>query len=88
MTTITYPSRELPGLSSAVVEVSGGRESVHVPGTPGAGRPQREGEFAPTVVVTVEQCAPDRTTEGSLAEIRDARLTTRVIPTWESEERT
>lgn len=87
MTTITYPSRELPGLSSAVVEVSGGRESLHVPGTPRAGRPQCQGGFAPTVV-TVEKCAPDRTAEGSLAEIRETRLTTRVIPSWESEERT
>lgn len=71
MTTIAYPSRELPGLPSVVVEVPEGWEPVHVPGTTLAARLPRDGEFAPNGVLTVEQCASDWTTERSLTEIRE-----------------
>lgn len=71
MTTIAYPSMEFPGLPSVAVDVPEGWEPVHVPGTTLAARLPREGEFAPNVVVTVEQCAPDWTVEGSLEQIRE-----------------
>lgn len=56
MTTIAFPSRELPGLPSVVAEVPEGRGPVRVLGTTRAARPPRGEEFAPYVVVTVEQC--------------------------------
>lgn len=70
MTTLVYPSPDFPGLPSVALEVPGGWEPAHAPGTTLAARLPREGAFAPNVVVSIEACPPSYDLDESLGQIR------------------
>jgi hypothetical protein len=69
MSTLAYPSPDFPGPPSLTLEVGDGWEPVHAPGTMLAARLPRPEGFSPTVVVTLERCAPDHAVERSLEHV-------------------
>ncbi len=69
MTTLACPSLDFPGPPEVALEVPDGWEPAHAPGTALAARLPRPGAFAPNVVVSIEQCAPDRDVDRSLEPI-------------------
>ena len=70
MSTLAYPSADFPGQPSVSLEVPEGWEPAHAPGTTMAARLPREGDFAPNVVISIEQCGPAFRVEDSLEQIR------------------
>ena len=69
MSTLAYPSPDFPGPPSVTLEVGDDWEPVHAPGTMLAARLPRPEGFSPTVVVTLEPCAPDHAVERSLEQV-------------------
>lgn len=69
MSTLVYPSPAFPGPPSVTFDVPDGWEPVHAPGTTMAATLPRPRGFAPSVVVSIDQCGPDFTLDSSLAQI-------------------